>query len=82
MSRLLQSRMKRGCHSNAVFVVHRTEPWAAQHPAPPGFGAFPGLLDSQSGRQEAMPQCPPARYGYSKLYEITGNLDLVSGITW
>lgn len=47
-----------------------------------GFGAFPRLLDSQSGRQEAVPQHSPARYGYFKLYEITGNLDLVSGITW
>lgn len=74
--------MKHGCRDNAVFVVHRTAPWAAQCPAPPRSGAFPGLLDSPSARQEAMPRCRPARYGYFKLYEITDHLDLVSGITW
>lgn len=49
---------------------------------PLSFGAFPGLSDSQSGRQEPVPCHPPTRYGYFKLYEITDNLDLVSGITW
>lgn len=29
-----------------------------------------------------MPSHPLARYEYFKLYEITGNLELVSEITW
>lgn len=39
-------------------VVHRPELWQSCA-CSPGFGAFPGLLHSQSGRQEAMPRHPP-----------------------
>lgn len=82
MSLLLQNQIKHGCHGNAMFVVTELSHGLPSALLPPGFGAFPGLLDSQSGRRETMPRHPLARYGYFKLYEITGNLDLVSGITW
>lgn len=45
-------------------------------------GVFHECLICCLGGEEEMPAHPLARYEYFKLYEITGNLELVSEITW